>query len=89
MCGSLHHRYTWYKNGAAIVQTERLTTKRGDLIIKTAFAEDSGMYSCNASNSHGAAVISTRLLISGIYTCVHIVTDCSRSSHHCHWVLKH
>jgi hypothetical protein len=54
----------WYKDWNPLKANDRISVREsGKLLILTPeYVEDFGLYSCNASNSHGFAIIDSKIL---------------------------
>lgn len=65
---------TWLKDNVPLTQSENVQfVTKGNmnyLVIKNTKNEDSGLYLCKATNSHGTASCSTQLNVQGLLFCL-------------------
>ena len=54
---------TWWKNGVRVRQTENIEVKHTSLTITDLVEDDTGKYSCHASNDYGAVTINFTLIV--------------------------
>ncbi|PIK54627.1 putative Down syndrome cell adhesion molecule-like [Apostichopus japonicus] len=57
--------YQWTKDGSSVTLSERITLRRGNLVVSNAVLDDGGSYQCTAENNFGSNTVSRNLVVRG------------------------